>query len=130
MKIRNADLGDLSVVRDAVNGLGRELDGIAYADELYRAHTEHSSEVEEIYKQRHERLHVIREEVATLTLVIQTAEGQRLSSEAMSNRTEQAIHEETIPDKAEVTLTGTVQHVEEPPLSRPKWESRDCLRPR
>ena len=79
VKIRNTDLRDLSAIRDAVNGLGKELDAIAYADELYRAHTEHSSEVEDIRQQHQERLQVVREELATLTLVIQTADEKRLA---------------------------------------------------
>lgn len=111
VKIRNADLRDLSAVRDAVNGLGKELDAIAYADELYRAHTEHNPEVDEIYQQRQERLRIIREEVATLTVVTQTADGQRLASKEMSKR-QPHNDEQTMSDKAEVTLAGTVEHVE------------------
>lgn len=112
VKIRNADLRDLSAVRDAVNGLGKELDAIAYADELYRAHTEHNPEIDEIYQQRQERLRVIREEVATLTVVTQTADGQRLASKAMSKGRQPHTDEQTMSGKAEVTLAGTVEHVE------------------
>ena len=74
-QLRERDLQHLSDLHVAVNDLAIEINAITHADDLFREHWGHSAEANAVDQQRQGRLQMIREKLATLKLVVDSADG-------------------------------------------------------